>query len=60
MEGIAAGKYRAGEMRLACFGTNTAALLLYAKLGYEPYEIEPRTARDGEMHALTKRRRKLR
>ncbi|WP_413113500.1 GNAT family N-acetyltransferase [Thaumasiovibrio sp. DFM-14] len=37
---------------LSVFNYNTRALLLYTKLGFEPYSAEPRISHDGEMVVL--------
>jgi ribosomal protein S18 acetylase RimI-like enzyme len=42
MENIAVNKYRVRELHISCFNQNTAALLLYSKLGYQPHETEKR------------------
>jgi len=58
MESIGVEKYNVSEFRLSCFNTNTNGLLLYSKLGYEPYEIEERINRENEILALIKMKRK--
>lgn len=35
-------KYRLMEARISVFSDNTPALLLYTKMGFEPYQVEPR------------------
>ena len=35
-------KYRLLEARISVFSDNTPALLLYSKLGFEPYQVEQR------------------
>lgn len=35
-------KYRLMEARISVFSDNIPALLLYTKLGFEPYQVEPR------------------
>jgi len=49
---IATDTFRAAHVELACFNNNTAGLLLYPKLGFQPYAIEPRQGPDGEPLAL--------
>jgi len=57
MEQIACTKYDINEIHLACFNNNTKGILLYAKLGYRPYEIEERINKEGEKTALLKMRK---
>lgn len=52
MTNLAFSKYRAAEVTLSCFNQNIAGLLLYAKLGFQPYEIEERQGRQGNRVAL--------
>lgn len=59
MEGIGIEKYNVSEFRLSCFNTNTNGILLYAKLGYKPYEIEKRINSGNETFALLKMKRKV-
>lgn len=59
MERIATQKYKVPEVRISCFSSNVAALLLYSKLGYLPFAIEKRTSAEGEFLALIKMRRML-
>ncbi len=40
------------EVRISCFHPNVAGLLLYAKLGFEPFAIEPRLDPTGARVAL--------
>ena len=49
---IARETYQAQRIELACFNVNTAGLLLYAKLGFEPYAVEMRDDRRGNPLAL--------
>lgn len=42
MENIAINKYNVKEIHISCFNQNLAGLLLYSKLGYQPYDIEKR------------------
>ncbi|MFV0421365.1 GNAT family N-acetyltransferase [Oleidesulfovibrio sp.] len=66
MKDIAFSKHNATEIRLACFNHNTPGLLLYPKLGFQPYAIGERIdhtgARVAEILLSTKkpRRRGLR
>lgn len=52
MVGIAFSKYAAKEVTVSCFNRNVAGLLLYPKLGFVPYAIEERKAKDGTPAAL--------
>lgn len=49
---VARSKHNAGEVRVACFSSNTAGLLLYAGLGFVPFAVEERTGPDGARVAL--------
>ena len=42
MARIARTDYRAKRLNLVCFNRNIGGLLLYTKLGFEPYAIEER------------------
>lgn len=44
--------HAAAEVRISCFNGNVAGLLLYPKLGFAPYAIEPRVDHRGERVAL--------
>lgn len=44
--------HRAGQVRISCFNGNVAGLLLYAKLGFVPYAVEPRVDPRGARVAL--------
>jgi GNAT superfamily N-acetyltransferase len=44
--------YRAEEVRISCFNGNVAGLLLYAKLGFVPFAVEPRRDHQGSRVAL--------
>lgn len=44
--------HRAEEVRISCFNGNVAGLLLYAKLGFVPYAVEPRLDQRGARVAL--------
>ncbi|MFI8480659.1 GNAT family N-acetyltransferase [Pseudomonas sp. NPDC078700] len=52
MEEQARTQLQAKRMRLSCFNGNTAGLLLYSQLGYEPYAIVERETPDGQRAAL--------
>lgn len=52
MIGFAFERHQAREVELSCFNENTAGLLLYPKLGFEPYGIEERLSPDGRRVAL--------
>lgn len=54
MENLAVEKYNILELHISCFNTNTKGLLLYAKLGYIPYEIEKRLNLQDEPQVLIK------
>jgi RimJ/RimL family protein N-acetyltransferase len=43
---------RAKEVRISCFNGNVAGLLLYAKLGFAPFAVEPRLDHQGTRVAL--------
>ena len=59
MERIGQEKYNVSEFHISCFNTNTVGLLLYSKLGYEPYDIEKRTDKQNNQIALIKLKRTL-
>ena len=48
----AVAKYRATEIRVACFNRNTAGLLLYPEMGFIPFAVEERKGIGGERIAL--------
>lgn len=50
-------KYGASEVHVACFNGNTAGLLLYPQLGFQPFKIEERRNRHGDRLALIHLRR---
>ncbi|MOA09474.1 Acetyltransferase (GNAT) family protein [compost metagenome] len=52
MERIAAQRYAAPRMKVSCFCTNSAGLLLYTRLGYRPYGIVERSDPQGRRIAL--------
>ncbi len=45
-------EHRAREVRISCFNANVAGLLLYAKLGFVPFAVEPRRDPQGTRVAL--------
>lgn len=45
-------QHRAAAVRISCFNRNVAGLLLYAKLGFEPFALEPRLDPQGARVAL--------
>ncbi len=49
----------ARRVRVSCFNHNTAAMLLYAKLGFVPYGMEERTDWQGRRVALIHLRKTL-
>jgi len=52
MIGLAFAKHQAAEVTVSCFNHNTAGLLLYPKLGFQPYAIEERQDKQGKPVAL--------
>jgi ribosomal protein S18 acetylase RimI-like enzyme len=58
METTGIEKYYVTEFHISCFNTNTKGVLLYSKLGYEPYAIEKRINAKNEFFALIKLKRK--
>ncbi|WP_339515720.1 GNAT family N-acetyltransferase [Pseudomonas sp. RL_15y_Pfl2_60] len=52
MEEQARTQLHAKRMRLSCFNGNTAGLLLYSQLGYEPFAIVERETPEGKRAAL--------
>jgi len=52
MLGLAREQFAAREVWVSCFNHNTAGLLLYPQLGFVPFAIEERQARDGKRVAL--------
>ena len=49
---IAQNKYNLPELRISVFSENTPAMLLYAGIGFVPYEIEERENSNGKRVAL--------
>ncbi|WP_409070297.1 GNAT family N-acetyltransferase [Desulfobulbus sp.] len=52
MMDMAFTKHQAAEVRISCFNRNVAGLLLYPKLGFQPYAIEQRQDNKGNQVAL--------
>ena len=52
MTSLAYERHCASDVRISCFAFNTAALLLYPKLGFQPFAIEERVGLKGERVAL--------
>lgn len=50
MAQLARERHGAGELRVSCFNPNTAALRLYARLGYTPFALEERL--DGQQQPI--------
>ncbi|NCC26329.1 MAG: GNAT family N-acetyltransferase [Deltaproteobacteria bacterium] len=49
---LAFSKHEASEISVSCFNANTSGLLLYAKLGFEPFAMEERRDGSGRRLAL--------
>jgi len=49
-------EHGAHSVQIACFNGNVSGLLLYQKLGFEPYMIEPRLDHNGRRVALVRMR----
>lgn len=45
-------RHQAAEVTVSCFNQNVAGLLLYPKLGFQPFAIEERQDKDGRRVAL--------
>ena len=52
MIALASSRHAATEIQIACFNQNTSGLLLYTKLGFEPFSIKVRQAPNGKRTAL--------
>ncbi|WP_417781121.1 GNAT family N-acetyltransferase [Stutzerimonas xanthomarina] len=52
MISLAFSQYQAREVTVSCFNQNAAGLLLYPKLGFEPFAIEERVDQQGSRVAL--------
>ncbi|MFO7582611.1 GNAT family N-acetyltransferase [Guyparkeria sp.] len=56
MIGLARENHGATEGRVSCFNANVGGLLLYTKLGFEPFSVEERWAAGGaDSHAWASR-----
>ena len=56
---LARQHFAAREVWVSCFNHNTAGLLLYPQLGFVPFGIEERQARDGSRVALVQMKQVL-
>ena len=52
MTNLAFSKHLATEVTVSCFNQNVAGLLLYPKLGFQPYAVEERKNKKGNRVAL--------
>ena len=52
MIALAFSKHQASEVTVSCFNQNVAGLLLYPKLGFQPYAVEERQNKKGNRVAL--------
>ncbi len=52
MIGLAFSNHQATEVTISCFHLNVAGLLLYPKLGFQPYAVEERQDKKGNRVAL--------
>lgn len=52
MIALAFSKHQAAEVTVSCFNQNIAGLLLYPKLGFQPYAVEERQDKKGDRVAL--------
>lgn len=52
MISLAFSKHQAAEVTVSCFNQNVGGLLLYSKLGFQPYAIEERQDKKGNRVAL--------
>lgn len=52
MVALAFSKHRVAEVTISCFNRNIAGLLLYPKLGFQPYAVEERKDKKGNRVAL--------
>ena len=52
MIALAFSKHQAAEITVSCFNQNVAGLLLYPKLGFQPYAVEERLDKGGRRVAL--------
>lgn len=49
---LAFSRHQAAEVTVSCFNLNVAGLLLYPKLGFQPYAVEERKNKKGNRVAL--------
>lgn len=49
---LAFSRYQAAEVTVSCFNQNVAGLLVYQKLGFQPYAVEERKDKKGNRVAL--------
>ena len=49
---LAFSKHQASDVTVSCFNQNVAGLLLYQKLGFQPYAVEERQNKKGNRVAL--------
>lgn len=52
MIGLAFSRHRASEVKVSCFNGNVVGLLLYTKLGFQPFAVEERQNKRGNRVAL--------
>ena len=52
MIGLASSRHQAAEVTVSCFNQNVAGLLLYPKMGFQPYAVEERQDKKGSRVAL--------
>lgn len=52
MMDLAFSKHQATEVTVSCFNQNVAGLLLYPRLGFQPYAVEERKDKKGNRVAL--------
>lgn len=57
MVAVAFVRHGAAEVTVSCFNANVTGLLVYPRLGFQPYAIEPRQDRNGKPVALIHLRR---
>lgn len=56
---LARTRHAAAQVQISCFNSNTAGLLLYTKLGFEPFRLEERLTPEAARVALLHMRRRL-
>ncbi|SDB12413.1 hypothetical protein SAMN05660653_00597 [Desulfonatronum thiosulfatophilum] len=49
---LAVSRHRATEVHISCFNANVIGMLLYAKLGFQPFAVEERRDEAGRRAAL--------